>query len=170
MTGVREVKNKKQQVTQVVITFSGAVNGTEAQNTTLYRLAYPGKKGSYTAKNAQVIKLKSAVYKAASDTVTLTPKKAFALTSKVQLVVNGVPPSGLEDSYGRYIDGDHNGTAGGNAIAILAKKSVLIDADVSERVEVREPLDRAVIVDAVLSRGDLADFRHPLRDRLAVRL
>ena len=60
--------------------------------------------------------------------MALTPKKPFALTKPVQLLVNGLAPSGLQDSYGRYIDGDHNGTAGSNAIAILSKKGVTVDA------------------------------------------
>ena len=51
--------------------------------------------GRSAAKNAQVIKLKSANYNPATNTVTLTPKKPFALTKPVQLLVDGVPPSGL---------------------------------------------------------------------------
>jgi len=50
-----------------------------------------GKKGSFTAKNAQVIKLKSAPYNPGNNMVTLTPKKPFALTKPVQLLVDGVP-------------------------------------------------------------------------------
>jgi hypothetical protein len=55
-----------------------------------------GKKRSFDAKNAKVIKLKSAAYNAANNTVTLTPKKAFGLTKQVQLRINGQPPSGFE--------------------------------------------------------------------------
>ena len=50
---VTDKTNKKHQVTQVTVVFSGSVNSTEAQMPTgIYRLATPGKKGSYTAKNA----------------------------------------------------------------------------------------------------------------------
>ena len=52
MTSVREVLNKKKQVTEVIITFSGAVSSAEAGHTGIYRLATAGKHGSYTAKNA----------------------------------------------------------------------------------------------------------------------
>ena len=41
------------------------------------------------------------------------------LSTKAQLVVNGAPPSGLEDSQGRLIDGNGNGQAGSNAVAII---------------------------------------------------
>jgi len=110
------------------VTFSGAVDAALADETSNYRLATAGKKGSYTAKNASIIKLRSAVYAGSSDTVTLTPKSTFTLTKPVQLVVYGTPPLGLQDTDGRYIDGDDNGQSGGNAVAILAKKGVTINA------------------------------------------
>jgi hypothetical protein len=149
------VTNKKHQVTEVLVTFSGAVNAAEADNPAIYRLAMPGKKGSYTAKNAKVIKLKSAAFNAATTTVTLIPKKPFAVTKPVQLQVNGLPPSGLQDSTGRYIDGDHNGTAGGNAIAVIAKRGVTVDAKVSARVDAGKPHIRAAVIDALLAHGEL---------------
>jgi len=72
----------------------------------------------------------------------------------VQLLVYGTGASGLQDAEGRLIDGDHNGTPGGNAIAILSKNRVTIDA---------LPLARAsgqtaasAVVDAFLERADLA--------------
>ena len=68
MTGVHEVINKKHQVKQIVVTFSGAVNASEADETAIYRLGHCRKKGSFTAKNAAVIKLKSAAYAGASRT------------------------------------------------------------------------------------------------------
>jgi len=58
-------------------------------------LATTGTKGSFTAKNATVIKLASAVYDPASNTDTLTLKKPFSLSEPVQLLVDGIPPSGL---------------------------------------------------------------------------
>ena len=60
--------------------------------------------------------------------MALFPKKPFALTKKVQLQVDGVPPSGLEDSFGRLIDGDHNGQAGSNAVVILSSGGVSLTA------------------------------------------
>ena len=58
---------------------------------------------------------------------TLTPKKPFTLAKSVQLTVSGTGPSGLHDLYGRRIDGDHNGQAGNNAVAILSRNGVTID-------------------------------------------
>jgi hypothetical protein len=120
------VQNKQHLVTQIVVTFSGAVNGSEADSAATYRLATAGKKGSFDAKNAGIIKIKSAALGGANNVVTITPKKAFALTKTVQFRVNGLAPSGLQDNFGRLIDGDHNGQAGGNAIALLTSKKVTL--------------------------------------------
>jgi len=73
-------------------------------------------------------------------------------------------PSGLQESYGRLIDGDHNGSAGGSAIAILARKGVSVDA--VELVHTHsQPTMTATVVDALLARGELAGLRHAQRAR-----
>jgi hypothetical protein len=92
----------------------------------VYRLATAGKKNSFDAKNAQIIKLRSATYNSASDTVVLTPKQKFAITKTVQLRVNGQPPSGLQDCADVFVDGDHDGQPGGNVVALLRRGGVNI--------------------------------------------
>jgi hypothetical protein len=121
MESVQLVMNKRHRVKDVIIDFSGGVNSAQAQNLAEYRLVKAGKRGSFTAKHPKLIKLRSAVYNGTSDTVTLTPRKPFALRKPVQLQVNGEPPSGLHDSFGRLIDGHHDGQPGGNAVAVLQK-------------------------------------------------
>jgi hypothetical protein len=128
MSSVQVVRNKKHQVTEILVGFSGAVNAAEADNLATYRLATAGKRGSFTAKNSRIIKLKAAVYNAGNNTVALFPKKPFALTKKVQVRVAGLPPAGLQDSLDRLIDGDHDGQAGGNAVAILSRGGASIAA------------------------------------------
>jgi len=67
-------------------------------------------------------------YEAARSTVTLTPTKPFSLSKPAQLQVDGVPPSGLMDSFGRLIDGDGNGQPGGNALTALSRGGVKVEA------------------------------------------
>ncbi len=126
MTNVQDKTNSKHRVTQIILTFSGAVNMTEAQSASTYELIEANKKGLFTGKGAKVITVKPAVYNAADDEVTLTP--AVALTTPVELIVYGTGPNGLHDSQNRYIDGNHDGVAGGNAVAILKKGGVTINA------------------------------------------
>ena len=108
------------------------------------RVRYLGKKGSFTAKNAKVIKLRSAVYNGAKDTVTLTVKKPFALKKPVQLLVDGVAPLGLQDNDGRFIDGNHDGQPGGNAVALLNRSGATISALAAKTAAVDRLLSRPI--------------------------
>ncbi len=64
------------QVTEILVTFSRALDSQEADQTGIYRLAHPGKKGSYTARNAVVVKLRSAVYDCGQSYRNAHPEKA----------------------------------------------------------------------------------------------
>jgi RHS repeat-associated protein len=153
VNSVTDVMNKKHQVIEVIIAFSGAVNVAEAETTGIYRLVTPGKHRSYTAKNAGSIKLKRVSVNSSGTIVTLTPKKPFALTKPVQLVVTGMPPSGLEDTLGRFIDN------GRNAVAILRKRSTTITNARRAAAELRPNLKKSMI-DAVLATwNSMADSR-----------
>jgi Bacterial Ig-like domain len=158
LTGVREITSRKHQVTKIVLTFSGALSSFGAQLLRAYRLVTAGKGGSFTARNAQAIRLKSAVYDPIGHRVTLVPKKAFGLTKPVQLRIDGTDSAGLRDSVGRLIDGDHNGTAGGDAIAVLRRSGVTISA-ITQAGQGRAV---AAVVDALLERDDLVPRRTDL--------
>jgi hypothetical protein len=153
VTGVELVMGPRHLAAQILVSYSGPINASEADQLTTYRLASAGSKGSYTAKNARVIKLKSAVYNAATDTVVLAPRKPFALSARVQLVVYGTGPSGQQDSYGRLIDGAHNGTAGSNAVALLTRHGATINSarSISTTVDVRQPRRIAAAATAALA-------------------
>jgi hypothetical protein len=114
------------------VDLSGSVNAAQANNVGAYRLVMPGKKGSFVAKNAKTIKLKSATYNDGLKEITLTPNKPFALKKGVELQVNGSAPVGLQDSQGRLIDGNHDGVPGGNAIAVLRSNGVALTVVVSK--------------------------------------
>jgi hypothetical protein len=154
---------KKHKVTEVLVGFSGGVNAAEAQATGEYSLIMAGKRGSFTAKNARHIKLKAAAYDAATNTVVLIPRKPFALTNKVQLVVDGAPPSGLEDKLGRLIDGNRNGQAGSNAVAILSRHGVSIVGPASG-IPAPTPVT-PIVIDALLELDALAGVTTTRRAR-----
>jgi hypothetical protein len=147
--------NKKHQVTEVDVIYSGAVNPAEAANLATYRLAAPGKKNSFTAKSAAIIKLKAARYNSSTNTVALTPRTPFSVSKPVQVLVYGTGPTALQDAEGRDIDGDRTGTAGGNATAIIARKGVTINDRVSTQAGPNELPQRTALLDAVLALADL---------------
>jgi trimeric autotransporter adhesin len=111
---------KKHKLTQIEVFFSGVVNPAEVKATSLYALVTPGKKNSFTAKNAGKIKVKTAKFVPSANEVILTPKTAIAATTPVQLTIKGT----LQDSLGRLIDGDKNGQPGGNVVAVIRKTLV----------------------------------------------
>ena len=79
----------------------------------------------------------------------LIPKKPFALTKPLQLLINGMAPAGLQDAEGRLIDGNHDGVAGGNAIALLSRKGATV-ASISLARTSTHAQPKAHLVDAVL--------------------
>ena len=126
MVGLRLVTDRKKNITQVIVSLSGGVNPDQANQLAIFRLATAGKRGSFDAKNAQILKLRSIRYDAATATITLTLLRSFRLAKTVQFRINGSAPAGLIDASGRLIDGDHDGRPGGNAIALLRKRGVTI--------------------------------------------
>jgi hypothetical protein len=64
------------------------------------------------------------------------------------------PPSGLQDTLGRFIDGDHNGTPAGNAVAVFRRSGVVKSAISLARSNVVPSL-KAATADALLERGEL---------------
>jgi cyclophilin family peptidyl-prolyl cis-trans isomerase len=111
-------------VTAIQVTFSGPVNSTQVDAPSTYSLTAAGRGGSFTAKNARVIKTSSIVYSSSDDTVTLTLKKPLRLTRALQLVVEGTGSAGLLDTVGRYIDGADNGEPGSNAVIAITRRGV----------------------------------------------
>jgi hypothetical protein len=138
---VEDVKNKKHQVTEITIDFSGTLNAAEADNLANYQLVTANGKGSFTARNSIVRRLGSAVFNPANDTVRLTSRKAFALTEPTRLTINGTSPSGLQDNTGQLIDGNDDGTAGGNAVAVLRRTGVTLNP-----VAAAPPVERGPVI------------------------
>ena len=96
--------------------------------------------------------------------MTLTPLKPFKVTKPVQLQINGQPPAGLQDGSGRLIDDDHNGTPGGNAVAILSRRGASIEAIASGTAD-GQNVGIMAIVDALFEQDALAGLTRKLRAR-----
>ena len=133
LNGLRLVLNKKHQVMEILVGFSGALDAQDAQNTATYRLTRAGKGGSYTGWGSSVLKLRRAVYQPASDTVALALLKPVSLGRPVQVVVDGIGPGGLHDSEGRLIDGSNDGSPGSDGVAVIGQRGVSITAIELER-------------------------------------
>jgi hypothetical protein len=127
VSSVQDVKGKRNTVDEIVINLSGPVSAAQADALANYQLTGANAGGSLTARNSTRIALRSAVFKPANDTITLVPRKAFGLTRPVELTINGTSASGVQDSSGQLIDGDDDGTAGSNAVAVIRRNGVTLN-------------------------------------------
>jgi hypothetical protein len=84
-----------------------------------------GRDKKFGTRDDKNVKLASTTYNASAYTVTLIPKQAL---NKTQLQQLRIRPVSLTDSFGRPIDGNHDGQPGGNAVALLKRRGVTIDA------------------------------------------
>ncbi len=113
-------KAKKQAVLQVQ--FSGPLNLSGVSNRGAYTL-YSGttKKGKTVFKTR--LKITAAVYNASARTVQLFTSQKLSLAHPLELQI---ATGALIDSYGRALDGDFNGAAGGVFTGTLAKSGAIL--------------------------------------------
>jgi autotransporter-associated beta strand protein len=91
----------------LVLQFSEALDPTPAMNLQNYSILHG---------RSQRIKVLSAVYNAATWTVTLRTKQRISPHGRYQLTVNGAAPSGLISASGVYLDGRGTGVGGTSAV------------------------------------------------------
>jgi autotransporter-associated beta strand protein len=110
--------------TRIVLTFNEPMNAALAQATSNYvfrkfirghTLAGPGK----------AIRVRSAVYDPAQQTVTLTTAKRLGLKQVYQITVNGAAPHGLANISGVPLDGQGSGAPGSNYVVFLSGRGSL---------------------------------------------
>ena len=98
------------QATKYAVGFDSALFVAPAQNLANYSIVDLGTNG----KKNTTIAIKSAVFNASNNSVTLSPAKKIGLKDQVRLTVNGVAPNGLTNTDGLYLDGAGTGTPGSN--------------------------------------------------------
>jgi hypothetical protein len=113
------------QITGIVLTFATPLDAASAQNVNAYSISKKtkGEDSSFgvidtsTPGQRRRVHFQSAVYDAATQTVTLTPTDPFDLGRRFRrLRVTGDGPNPVRDAGGAPIDGDRNGRPGGNVI------------------------------------------------------
>ena len=107
------------QPTQYLVTFSESLSPTAAMNRSGYRLITPGRDGRFGTRDDQSISIKSAVYDATSLTVTLTPSRRIRPNERARLIIDGTTNTAVTDLAGNLLDGDGDGTAGGDYQSLL---------------------------------------------------
>jgi hypothetical protein len=161
---------KAKKETVLVLQFSGALNAAAADNSSAYELApvitvkATGKgkhKKPPTTKLGAPLTPAPAVYSAANNQVTLTPRGTLNLTKPEELIVIGAL---VTDTLGREIDGNDDGQPGGDYIAIISGSRVTPGGLPLARTRQQSATIPAAI-DALLARGELAEMTRAVRAR-----
>jgi len=81
-----------------------------------YTLIDAGPDHIFGNKNDKTIRIATATYDPAKDSVTLTLKKPDSLKDSLRLTLNAQPPSGLQDAGGRFLNESASRATGPNAV------------------------------------------------------
>jgi hypothetical protein len=130
--------------TTLVLTFDQALEAAAAQDSKNYRIIGP---------KGRIIRVKSAVYNASANTVTLHPSSRISVHYRYTLVVDGSKPGGLTNARGQLLDGTHSGEPGSNLRTSLTWRNLVLDSHVvlpknrpatgnSGGISARNPLSR----------------------------
>jgi virginiamycin B lyase len=105
--------------TTLVLTFDELLDPARAQNPANYEIvALDGPRRS--------IRVRKAVYDAATRTVTLNPEHRLNLHHRFRLTVVGTGQSGVADISGNLLDGQDNGDLGSNYVTIVTAKDLVL--------------------------------------------
>jgi hypothetical protein len=153
---------KAKSMAGIVLQFSGALNVTQAKSLAPYQLIMAGKDKKFGTKDDKKVALSQAIYNAKAYTVSIVPKQALNKTQLQQLRVKAAL---LSDTYGRPIDGNHDGQPGGDLVATIKGKSVTIQNTTQAQAESRLT---AMAIDALML--DPALISHPFLARRIARM
>jgi hypothetical protein len=101
---------KGKTIRAAILTFDKELNGVEAERLENYEIRAPGKDKLFGTTDDKLIALRSAVYDAAANEVTLTPAKKLKVNRAFQITVQDT----LTDLAGTPLDGDSDGIPGGD--------------------------------------------------------
>jgi hypothetical protein len=108
--------------TALVVTFSQPMDASRAASRAEYRLIGPGPDHKFGTRDDHRIRIRSARYSAATDSVVLRPVRRLPLHDKFQLTVKGTAPDGLTSTLGILLDGAKSGQPGSNYVARITGK------------------------------------------------
>jgi hypothetical protein len=123
--------------TTLVVTFSQPMDAARAASRAEYRLIGPGPDHKFGTKDDHRIRIRSARYNPATDSVVLRPVRRLPLHDKFQLTVKGTAPDGLASTLGIFLDGAKTGQPGSNYVARITRKSLVLPKRHPRAQEVR---------------------------------
>ena len=112
----------KTMISQIVVHYSLPMDPLALRNIANYRLAGPGFDGVLGTRDDSVLAIATAQYDALQRTLTLTPQAPLAQNQLYRLSLKS---AGLIDQRWRQLDGDSDGSAGGDYVVDFARGNSL---------------------------------------------
>ncbi len=112
-------KGRRRHVVAFELDFSTAMDPTRATSIANYTLRQFQRRGRQLVTQPVTFR---AAYNATTHSVTLTLAGKPKFTKGGQLVVVGVPPGGITDATGEFLDGGNQGVLGDNGVFVIAPK------------------------------------------------
>jgi hypothetical protein len=103
--------------TVLVVSFNEALDPGSAVNVSNYRITNP---------HGRLVRIKSAVFDAETNTVTLRPAHRINLHHTYHFTVIGTGPYGVSNMQGQLLDGADTGTADSNYVGTLTWRNVVL--------------------------------------------
>jgi hypothetical protein len=110
--------------TLLVLNFNEPMDAAKADNLANYRLVVAVPDHRPGVEDGRTIRIRRALYDAASQTVTLWPIRKLPLRRTFLLTVKGTPPGGLTNASGTFLDGAGTGQTGSDYVGIVNRKSL----------------------------------------------
>lgn len=110
----------------IVLQFDEALEPGPAQSTANYTILTVGLGGRF-GKGSKRIAVKSAIYTAGSEIVTLHTARPLKAGQRYQLTVNGASAGGLASSAGILLEAPSRGSLGSNYVSTLARQDYVVD-------------------------------------------
>jgi IPT/TIG domain len=134
------------QPTFLVINFNGPLDPSLAQKVSNYRIIGP---------NGNRIRVKSAIYNSATDSVTLSLGQQLVLRKTYRLTVNGMASSGLTNPEGLLLDGAGTGVPGSNFVTSITQNNLAGSANQRPTAAIVKTRAKVDVI-----RAKLAQHRH----------
>ena len=116
-----QIVKRKGALSKITLRFSESMNLSSAKNVINYTLLDAGASHIFGSKGNHLVKIASATYTSADNSVTLVLKKPDSLKDSIRLTVSAQPPSGLESAGGKLLNASASGAPGANDVFYFGK-------------------------------------------------
>ena len=123
--------------TTIVLTVDQALNSVTADDPKNYRIIGP---------EGRIIRVKSAVYDATNDTVTLRPRERINIHHRYTLIVDGTKSGGVTNMAGHLLDSTVSGEPGSNYRTALTWRNLVLDPSEEKALHHAKTTNRSVKV------------------------